>query len=73
MARILSAFHDSLANDPPLTFNPGVIVGGTTVTFDAVQNRVGDVLLGRDRDLGGGGGLDDRHLVALALEADLGA
>ncbi|HEX6943647.1 MAG TPA: M20/M25/M40 family metallo-hydrolase [Gemmatimonadaceae bacterium] len=39
MARILAAFHDSLANDPPLTFNPGVIVGGTTVTFDAVQNR----------------------------------
>jgi glutamate carboxypeptidase len=39
MARILSQFHDSLSNDPPLTFNPGVIVGGTTVTFDAVQNR----------------------------------
>jgi glutamate carboxypeptidase len=39
MARILAAFHDSLSNDPPLTFNPGVIVGGTTVTFDAVQNR----------------------------------
>jgi glutamate carboxypeptidase len=39
MARILAAFHDSLSNDPPLTFNPGVIVGGTTVTFDAVENR----------------------------------
>jgi glutamate carboxypeptidase len=39
MARILSQFHDSLSNDPPLTFNPGVIVGGTTVSFDAVQNR----------------------------------
>lgn len=39
MARILAAFHDSLSNDPPLTFNPGVIVGGTTVTFDSVQNR----------------------------------
>jgi glutamate carboxypeptidase len=39
MARILAAFHDSLSNDPPLTFNPGVIVGGTTVSFDAVQNR----------------------------------
>jgi glutamate carboxypeptidase len=39
MARILTQFHDSLSNDPPLTFNPGVIVGGTTVTFDAVQNR----------------------------------
>ena len=39
MARILAAFHDSLSNDPPLTFNPGVMVGGTMVTFDAVQNR----------------------------------
>lgn len=39
MARILTQFHDSLANDPPLTFNPGVVVGGTTVTFDAVENR----------------------------------
>lgn len=39
MARILSQFHDSLANDPPLTFNPGVVVGGTTITFDAVENR----------------------------------
>jgi glutamate carboxypeptidase len=39
MARILAAFHDSLSNDPPLTFNPGVIVGGTTISFDSVQNR----------------------------------
>lgn len=39
MARILAAFHDSLSNDPPLTFNPGVVLGGTTVSFDAVQNR----------------------------------
>lgn len=39
MARILAAFHDSLSSDPPLTFNPGVIVGGTTVTFDSVENR----------------------------------
>lgn len=39
MARILAAFHDSLSNDPPLTFNPGVIVGGTTIAFDSVQNR----------------------------------
>lgn len=39
MARILAAFHDSLSNDPPLTFNPGVIVGGTAVTFDRVENR----------------------------------
>jgi len=39
MARILSAFHDSLSSEPKLTFNPGAIVGGTTVTFDSVQNR----------------------------------
>jgi glutamate carboxypeptidase len=39
MARILSAFHDSLSHEPKLTFNPGAIVGGTTVTFDSVQNR----------------------------------
>ena len=39
MARILAAFHDSLSSEPKLTFNPGVIVGGTTVTFDSVQNR----------------------------------
>ena len=39
VARILTQFHDSLSNDPPLTFNPGVIVGGTTVTFDAGENR----------------------------------
>ncbi len=39
VARILTAFHDSLSHDPPLTFNPGVIVGGTTVSFDPVENR----------------------------------
>jgi glutamate carboxypeptidase len=39
MARILAAFHDYLSNDPPLTFNTGVMVGGTAVTFDPVENR----------------------------------
>jgi glutamate carboxypeptidase len=39
MARILTAFHDSLSREDRLTFNPGVIVGGTAVTFDSVQNR----------------------------------
>jgi glutamate carboxypeptidase len=39
MARILSAFHDSLSHEPKLTFNPGAIVGGTTITFDSVLNR----------------------------------
>lgn len=39
MARVLTAFHDSLRKEDRLTFNPGVVVGGTTVTFDSVQNR----------------------------------
>jgi glutamate carboxypeptidase len=39
MARILSQFHDSLSHDPPLTFNPGVVVGGTTVTLDREEGR----------------------------------
>jgi glutamate carboxypeptidase len=39
MARILAQFHDSLSSDPPLTFNPGVALGGTSIAFDAVQNR----------------------------------
>ena len=39
IARILTQFHDSLSHEPKLTFNPGVIVGGTTVTFDSAQRR----------------------------------
>lgn len=35
-ARILSAFHDEL-REPYLTYNPSVIVGGTTTTFDAAS------------------------------------
>jgi glutamate carboxypeptidase len=37
--RILAAFRDSLAGDPNVTFNPGIIVGGTAVTFDKDQDR----------------------------------
>jgi glutamate carboxypeptidase len=37
-ARILTAFHDSLAGEPLLTFNPGVILGGTAVTYDAEES-----------------------------------
>jgi glutamate carboxypeptidase len=33
-ARMLTAFHDTLAAEPHLTFNPGAIVGGTTVDLD---------------------------------------
>ena len=38
-ARILAAFHDSLSREPYLTVNPGVILGGTTVTFDDQASR----------------------------------
>jgi len=38
-ARILNAFRDQLAGEPHLTFNPGVILGGTSVDFDSVQSR----------------------------------
>jgi glutamate carboxypeptidase len=38
-SRILLAFHDELSGWEDLTFNPGVIVGGTTANFDAEQGR----------------------------------
>jgi glutamate carboxypeptidase len=38
-ARILSAFRDSLAGEPLLTFNPGVMLGGTAVAFDTTESR----------------------------------
>jgi len=34
-SRILTAFYDRLAGQPLLTFNPGVILGGTDVEYDA--------------------------------------
>lgn len=36
-ARILNEFREALSSQPNLTFNPGVIVGGTTVTFDSSE------------------------------------
>ncbi len=39
MARILNGFREKMAGEPHLTFNPGVMLGGTTVDFDAVQLR----------------------------------
>lgn len=36
-SRILSGFYAALAGEPNLTFNPGVIVGGTDVAYDAFQ------------------------------------
>lgn len=38
-ARILEAFRLELAGEPLLTFNPGVIVGGTDVTLDRTTSR----------------------------------
>jgi glutamate carboxypeptidase len=39
MARILNAFREKMAGEAHLTFNPGVVLGGTTVEFDPVQLR----------------------------------
>ena len=38
-ARILSAFYERLSTEPDLTFNPGIITGGTEVTLDSSQGR----------------------------------
>ncbi len=38
-SRILNAFYLGLSNTPDLTFSPGVILGGTDVTFDPMGSR----------------------------------
>src|SRR5262245_4298517 len=38
-ARILAAFHEALRGEEHLTVNPGVILGGTSVTFDGDESR----------------------------------
>jgi glutamate carboxypeptidase len=38
-ARILTAFRERMAGEEHLTFNPGVVLGGTSVDFDALQSR----------------------------------
>jgi glutamate carboxypeptidase len=38
-ARILNGFREKLSGEQYLTFNPGTILGGTAVEFDAVQAR----------------------------------
>lgn len=38
-ARILNAFRETLAGEPHLTFNPALIVGGTTAELDVTQAR----------------------------------
>lgn len=39
MARILNGFREKMAGEAHLTFNPGVMFGGTAVEFDPVQLR----------------------------------
>ncbi len=38
-ARILNGFRERLAGQAHLTFNPGVALGGTSLTFDAAEAR----------------------------------
>ena len=38
-ARVLNAFREKLSTEPHLTFNPGTIVGGTSVEHDPVQTN----------------------------------
>jgi glutamate carboxypeptidase len=38
-ARILNEFRTELTKEPNLTFNPGMILGGTDVVFDEAGNR----------------------------------
>jgi glutamate carboxypeptidase len=38
-ARILNGFREQLAGEAHLTFNPAVMLGGTTVEFDEIQQR----------------------------------
>jgi glutamate carboxypeptidase len=38
-ARILNAFREKMAGEEHLTFNPGVILGGTAADYDAAQTR----------------------------------
>jgi glutamate carboxypeptidase len=38
-ARILNAFRETLASQEHLTFNPGLVLGGTQMDYDAPQSR----------------------------------
>ena len=38
-ARILNGFHERVKGETYLTFNPGIIVGGTEVEYDPNQNK----------------------------------
>jgi len=45
-ARILNEFREKLSKEQYLTFNPGVIVGGTNVTYDSA--RISGTTAGKD-------------------------
>lgn len=45
-SRILNEFYEKLSKEENLTFNPGVILGGTTVSYDANTN--GGTASGKD-------------------------
>ena len=47
LARILNAFRERMAGEPHLTFNPGVMLGGTSVEFDPVPEKVTRISAGR--------------------------
>ena len=38
-ARVLQAFYERLSTETPLTLSPGLILGGTAMTFDPPQSR----------------------------------
>jgi len=38
-SRILNAFRERMSAEPHLTFNPGMILGGTTADLDAAQSK----------------------------------
>lgn len=38
-SRILTGFYERLSREPMLSLNPGAMLGGTTVDFDATQSR----------------------------------
>lgn len=50
-ARILNEWRLKLGGDPLVTFNPGVILGGTTVTYDGAQTK--GTAFGKDNVIAG--------------------
>jgi glutamate carboxypeptidase len=51
LARILDGFRRDLSSEANLTFNPGVVLGGTAIDFDRVQLR--GTVAGKDNVIAG--------------------